>query len=153
MECYNINFINSKNLKPWWWLQTQWWLNLLLKKKTPPSYCELRNNVTCWWKQHSHHTLGTKECIRIPNTTCDEKGCNNGAYGYCNGQYKFMYANNGALGPTLWNGCGRMLCQAHMSYYNWGDGQNHLTCCKDRAECEGAVINVMKHNKFGCFCP
>jgi hypothetical protein len=118
------------------------------QKEDDPTYIEVKNSAHYCCKKRDN-----KECIRIPNTKCDANGCHNNAYEYCNGQYKWMASYNGAVGPTFWHGCGRMLCQSHMAYYNWGDGQNHVICCKDREECEGKIKQVWKHHVYACFCP
>ena len=131
------------------------------QKENSPVYAEAMNEVHCCCIHPIHcfskkHTMKSIELIRVPNTKCDIPNCGNIAFGHCKGEYKYMGCCMGNCGePTLWNGCGRQLCNQHLKYYNWGDGQNHVTCCE--GSCEDDLNSAKWHNYCGkscatCYC-
>ena len=131
------------------------------EKEDPCAYVNLNNEISCFCRFPNFDCLGCCtaplghkiELSRIPNATCNMQGCNNKAFAQCEGDLGYKGCCGGRCGPVFWRGCGRTLCAQHTKYYNWMDGENHITCC-DLEDCAGAVESKKWHNYccLGCFC-
>ena len=129
-----------------------------MPKQDPPSYCTVKNEISYCCRNIAPlkqlqgvvvDPIGIytppkgfkQEYLRLPNATCNIAGCRSKGYGQCEGEYKYIWCCAGRYGPLLWSGCGRTLCSEHMKYYNWLDGQSHLTAC-DLPDCAGRIEKV-----------
>ncbi len=112
-----------------------------------PTFVTVPNDVCYFWKPPCKINAA-KEFQSIPGVTCDHAGCNNQAYGYCNGDIKFM-----ACGPRLHAGCGKQVCQTHMRWIQYSDGIHECVSCSDGCADEAhKAVWLWNRCLGGCIC-
>ena len=90
-----------------------------------PTFVTVPNDVCCLFRPPCKINA-SKEFQSTPGITCDFAGCNNQAYAYCNGDFKYGYC-----GPRMHAGCGKQLCQTHMKWIQYSNGYHECVACSD----------------------